>query len=258
MKIQIVSDLHLEFPENRKWLEENPLIPEGDVLLIAGDTIPDKRKKKAQKFYQKISEDFPFIISTMGNHEFYNGIVDYAYPFYKSSISENHIRLNNRSYVIGDVKFIVSILWSFIPRQSWDIVDTKMNDYRQIYREDPIHHDKNPLTVWDTNGFYRESVQYLKEELESSMDENIVVMTHHIPCFESMEGTPGPDNILHAYASDLTGLIKDNPRIKYWVCGHSHNHNETQIGETLVVRNPLGYVEYGQQVDFKRGFVLEI
>lgn len=97
MKIQIVSDLHLEFPENREWLDLNPLIPKGDVLLIAGDTVPDKRKKKARKFYEKISGDFPFIISTMGNHEFYFGMVDYAYPSYESQISDNHVRLNNRS-----------------------------------------------------------------------------------------------------------------------------------------------------------------
>lgn len=258
MKIQVVSDLHLEFPENKKWLEENPLIPQGDVLLIAGDTIPDKYKKKARKFYQKVSDDFPFIISTMGNHEFYKGIVDYAYPFYQSSIAENHIRLNNRSHMIGDVKFIVSILWTHIPRHSWDNISLGMNDYRQIYREDFIHHDKNPLTVWDTDGFHKESVNYLKEELESSAEEKIIVMTHHVPCFESIAGPRVPPNMMHAYASDLTGLIKDNPNIKYWICGHAHDHNQTEIGNTLVVRNPLGYVENGQQADFVRDFVLEV
>lgn len=37
MKIQFVSDLHLEFNENRLYLAKNPLPVEGDVLLIAGD-----------------------------------------------------------------------------------------------------------------------------------------------------------------------------------------------------------------------------
>ena len=38
MKIQFVSDLHLEFPDNRAWLAAHPLEVTGDILLIAGDT----------------------------------------------------------------------------------------------------------------------------------------------------------------------------------------------------------------------------
>lgn len=37
MKIQFVSDLHLEFYENRVWLENHPLEVTGDILLIAGE-----------------------------------------------------------------------------------------------------------------------------------------------------------------------------------------------------------------------------
>lgn len=38
MKLQFVSDLHLEFPENHAYLAEHPLEVKGDILLVAGDT----------------------------------------------------------------------------------------------------------------------------------------------------------------------------------------------------------------------------
>lgn len=87
MNIHIASDLHLEFPENKRWLEKNPLIPSGEVLLLAGDIIPGAYKEEADAFYQRVEADFPHIISAMGNHEFYHGEITEAYPSYENQIS---------------------------------------------------------------------------------------------------------------------------------------------------------------------------
>lgn len=56
MKIQICSDLHLEFSENRAWLEENPLIVGGEVLIIAGDTYYLERDYNELEFIDKVSD----------------------------------------------------------------------------------------------------------------------------------------------------------------------------------------------------------
>jgi predicted phosphodiesterase len=257
MKIQIASDLHLEFPENREWLKDNPLIPNGDILLLAGDIISDKYKKKAKPFYEKISKDFPFIISTLGNHEFYKGEVEYAYPFYKSKISENHIRLNNQSIIIGNVKFIVSTMWSHVPLSQSAIIANGMNDYRLIYRKN-IHNDKLPVQVTDTNNFHQLSIKFIREELEKPFDGKTLVMTHHIPSYKCLTNRPANPELRSGYASNNEDLIKAHPQIKYWITGHAHNFNITTIGKTQIIRNPLGYLLLYEESDFKRGVEVEI
>lgn len=77
MRIQYVSDLHLEFPQNRKWLAEHPLEVTGDILLVAGDTayldLPDSGRDTylQYEFWDWASEHYKQVIVCLGNHDFY-------------------------------------------------------------------------------------------------------------------------------------------------------------------------------------------
>jgi len=71
MKIQYASDLHLEFRENSRYLHDNPLIPVGDILLLAGDIgYLDDHTYQTHPFWDDVSEKFRQTLVIPGNHEY--------------------------------------------------------------------------------------------------------------------------------------------------------------------------------------------
>ncbi|MCF7859129.1 MAG: hypothetical protein K9N07_07385 [Candidatus Cloacimonetes bacterium] len=55
-----------------------------EVMFLVWDIIFDKYKMLAKSFYEEVEIDFSFIISPMGNHESYHGVIDYIYSEYQS------------------------------------------------------------------------------------------------------------------------------------------------------------------------------
>lgn len=109
MKVQICSDLHLEFSENRKWLKDNPLNPKGEILIIAGDTYYLNRNYAKLDFIKRVSDEFKAVYLIPGNHEYYEGYdVSKASNPFCFEIKDNVKLLNNTTVQIEDVNFIFS------------------------------------------------------------------------------------------------------------------------------------------------------
>ena len=59
------------------------------------------------------------------------------------------------------------------------------------------------------------------------------------------------------YVSDLSNLILDNPQIKYWLHGHTHQQVDYMVGETRVMCNARGYAGY-EESGFDVNFTFEV
>lgn len=192
----------------------------------------------------------------MGNHEFYNGLVEYSFPKYKSQIGVNHFKINNQSIVIEDIKIIGSTLWTNIPTEQNELIYNTMNDYRLIQK---TRFDiKENITIKDTNSFNAYSLKYIEEELSKPFNGKIILLTHHLPLFNLYKKREEYDeNLKFAYANDLKDIISKY-RIDYWIFGHVHDSIDIKIQNTRFLCNPMGYLEENQYKEFKVDKYIEI
>ena len=61
-----------------------------------------------------------------------------------------------------------------------------------------------------------------------------------------------------AFATELSDFIADS-RIDAWIFGHSHANIDATIGNSRIVSNQMGYVNYGEHLlDFKGDKFIEL
>lgn len=260
MKIQLVSDLHLEFAENRTYLEKLPLKVTGDILLIAGDTayldLPESGKDTYSRyaFWNWASEHYQQVVVCFGNHDFY-GHYDLA------SIPDGYckeIRSNVHAYYndvvhLNDIDIIVSTLWSHIEPDNAYMTERGVNDF---YR---IRHNGYRLSADTFNQEHERCLQYVKKAVDGSRAKCKIVLTHHVPT-EKCTAPEFRDSLINgAFTVELDDYIAGSS-IDYWIYGHSHRSIEAQIGNTHILSNQLGYVSYAEYLEngFDPGRYIEV
>ncbi len=250
MKIQICSDLHLEFDKHREWLKKNPLIPKGDILIIAGDTNYLERDYAELDFINKVSTEFDQVYLIPGNHEYYGGydISTALAPTYKE-IKDNVFMVNNQVIKIGTVSFIFSTMWSRI-ENNIPVVLKWMADFKQIrFREDVF-------TIDQCNQIHEAAFDFITDAAKTAGTK--VVVTHHLPSdectVEEFKGSPISD----AFSVEKSTFILESD-IDYWIYGHSHrNLSDFNIGNTQMVTNQFGYIAWKEHRSFDYEKVIEI
>lgn len=280
MKIAIASDLHLEFGD----LEINNdsgadvLILSGDILVAKdiaqrdpyGVMGPEYRSNRYHDFMQRCSALFPHVIYVMGNHEHYNGDFAKTGAHLKDVLGylKNVYVLDREIKVIDDVTFIGGTLWTDMNNgDSLTLYHMKgmMNDFRcvensnrmvtfkayeQIHgvdnREKPIF--KERVARFSPEDAFEEHAKmkgYISQIVEGKPDQKFVVVGHHSPSKLSTHPRYADDTVMNGgYSSDMNEFIEERPQIKLWTHGHTHHPFDYVVGETRIVCNPRGYINY--------------
>ncbi len=238
MVVQYASDLHLEFPENKKFLHDNPIKPIGDILLLAGDIVPFAIMDKHKDFFSYLSDHFETTFWIPGNHEYYYFDLSMKRGTFIENIKENVHLVNNISVVRNNIRFIFSTLWSSInPANQWKI-ERSISDFQVI----KFKHDR--LSADRFNQLHQECLEFITAELQTKTSSKSVVITHHVPTFMSYPEKYKGDVLNDAFAVELFDLIETSGP-DAWVFGHHHsNAPDFTIGKTQMLTNQLGYVKY--------------
>jgi len=246
MTIQYASDLHLEFPENSEYLLRNPILPVADILILAGDIgYLDHYTYSDHPFWDWASENFKQVLITLGNHELYSGYdVENIESGAVGEIRSNIHWYYNKSVVIGDIEFIMTPLWSYIPPGAEYIVESRISDFKCIR-----YHNKK-LKAHDFNKLHSDSLAFLKNSLIPKRATKVVCVTHHLPSIACIAKQFKGDILSSAFVSEQYNLIEESS-VDYWIYGHSHrNIEEITIGKTKLVSNQLGYVNFNEHLNF--------
>jgi predicted phosphohydrolase len=255
MTIQYCSDLHLELPENTKWLQSNPLVPSADILILAGDVIPFVAMEQCADFISFLADHFQATYWLPGNHEYFGSdITAGRYGSFREAIRPNVFLLNNQVEQVEDVALVFSTLWSHIsPAAEWDIARS-VTDYRSILQ------DGQPFRPLHSNRLHAECLSFAQSAVADVRANNskVVVATHHVPTLQNYPKQFKGSLINEAFASELYDYIGPSG-INAWIYGHHHcNTPEFMIGNTRLLTNQLGYIRKREYYGFRKDAVIQV
>ena len=280
MRVSVMSDLHLDFADLT--------LPGGDVLILSGDICEAKRMKpdmynrdmvlleherkdqrpdRFNRFFEEECAKYREVFMVMGNHEHYGFQYQKTYNHIKEQLPTNVHLLENECRELDGVLFIGATLWTDMNRGdelTLFHMKSMMNDYRQITMFNEAKNAYHRLQPERTMADHHRSRAYIRQILEENRANGknlpVVVMTHHAPSKASTKPRYLNDTIMNgAYSSDLSEMILDNPEIRVWTHGHTHDQFDYMIGETRIICNPRGYKGYEECAEyFDAGFGFDI
>lgn len=248
MKIQVLSDLHLEFswPGAGRYFV-NSLDPEGvDVLILAGDICTFRQMTESIGMICRRYEDAR-VIWVHGNHEYYGSGRSEIVHLTEQCLNENTnlTWLDNDFVEIDGQRFLGTPLW-FRNEDDNDLYERGMNDFHVI----------RDFRLW----VYQQNEEALKF-LNENMCEGDIVITHHMPLEESIAPMFKGSSLNRFFLCDMQEeIIARTPKL--WIHGHTHCSFDYKVecneGQCQIVANPRGYYPHDVNPEFRKDMVLEV
>jgi predicted phosphodiesterase len=251
MRIQVASDLHLEFL--RREFPGERLIrpaPHADLLALVGDVA--NGLDGIASF-----ADWPVpVLYVIGNHEAYGHVLDqlriemrHAARGTSVIVLDNEVAdlgrfeawASSRQGMLAGVRFLGCTLWTDYRLPSLEVTREQAMEYaaRRLRDHGVIRAPFDaPFTPQEALREHNVSRGWLQRELARPFAGKTVVLTHHAPHENSVHPRYQGDTLNAAFASHVPDIIE---QAHLWMHGHTHDSFDYTIGRCRVVANPLGY-----------------
>lgn len=273
MKIQLLSDLHLEADPG---FAATPA-PEADLLVLAGDvgsyqtrrdgSVMDEPDWGLQRFSplpQYAGWPVP-VLFVPGNHE-YDGLdMDEVHTGLRRACERLGIAwLERETLQIEGVRFVGTTLWSdydaLVPAGATET--ERLRQREKAFRAANFYLHKmagqRRGALFDAAAMRELALEcqaWLRDTLAKPHAGATVVVTHFAPTLHSADPRYGLSPGTAGFCNTLDDLL---PHADLWLHGHLHCPTDVQVGRCRVVANPLGYARKGEQDGFRPRLTLHV
>jgi len=270
MKIQLLSDLHLEVHPAFAPLPA----PGADVLVLAGDI------GSYQKGSRLTDDDFGLrrfsplhgwpvpVLFLPGNHEYDMLDFDEAHARLRATCERLGMHWIEREVLLlQGVRFVGTTLWSDFDAlgpaadQPGATLGQQLAAREKAFRAANFYlrttggtRGGEPLLAAQVRDLALECRQWLQQALAQPHDGTTVVVTHFAPSLRSADPryglTPGTAGFCNAWDDLLAGA-------DLWLHGHLHAPSDYRQGRCRVVANPMGYARKNEQQAFRADLLID-
>lgn len=281
MKIQLLSDLHLESQPN---VFPKPA-PGADLLVLAGDigsyqegsklAEPDFGLRRFSPLPDYAGWPVP-VVYVPGNHEYDGFDVDEAHGRLQEICKRLGIIFMNCDVLeIGTLRIVGATLWAdfdALARPGNRAADEAYNEKMRskAYRAAEFYLRKTgstrfgqPFLAEEIRTLALESQDWLRRTLNTPHAGTTLVVTHFAPSMKSADPRYGAVPGTAGFCNALDALL---PLADVWMHGHVHcacDYVVTGMRHGVekscrVIANPLGYADKGEQEGYRDGLVIEV
>ena len=281
MKIQLLSDLHLE---SNPHFTATPT-PGADVLVLAGDI---GSYQKGSKLSDLNIPDFGLdrfsplpvaeggaawpvpVFFLPGNHE-YDGLdFDEAHARLRETCERlGMVWLERQTVVLAGVRFVGCTLWTDFdaladlnPQTADSPLTQQLQAREKAFRAANFYLHKNhsfrqglPMLADAVREEGVKSQDWLRRVLAEAFNGPTVVVTHFAPSLLSADPRYGLNAGTAGFCNGLDDLLGS---ARLWLHGHLHCPADYVKNGCRVVANPLGYARKGEQDGFQADLLVTV